>query len=64
MFKIRGGIAIIVATIAGVVLLIIAVGKAQDAYNIPFLSKEQTFLISGKARFYEKREEQMYRPKK
>jgi hypothetical protein len=64
MFKIRGDIAVIVATVAGVVLLIVAVSKAQEAFNIPSLTKSQTFGISGKARFFERQEQKMYRPKR
>ena len=64
MFKIRGGIAVILATIVGIVLLIVALNAAQEAFKINTVVKEDLFIISGKARFSERSEERIWRPKK
>jgi len=64
MFKIRGSLAVIVATITGVVLLIIAVIDAQEAFQIKPLQKEEVFAVAGRPHFTEQREKGRYRPKK
>jgi hypothetical protein len=64
MYKIRGGIAVIIATILGVVLLIVALSTAQDAMQITAVGKEDLFTITGQAYFTEREEEQLWRPKK
>ena len=64
MFKIRGGIAVILATIIGIVLLIVALSAAQDAIQVRSVSKKDVFTVSGSARFTERSDEKVWRSKK
>ena len=64
MFKIRGGIAVILATVIGIVLLIVALSMAQDAMQIRSVSRENIFTVAGKAHFTERSDEQLWRSKK
>ena len=64
MFKIRGGLAVIVAAITGIVLLIIAFNDAQEAIQIKSLRKDQVFAVAGRPQFTDRLEEKLYRPKK
>ena len=64
MFKIRAGIAVILATIIGIVLVIVALRSAQDAMQIRSISREDLFIISGNALFSERSDDHLWNPRK
>ena len=64
MFKIRAGIAVIIATILGIGLLIVSLSAAQEALEIKTVAKKDLFNVSGNARFFEQAEQRIWRPEK